>query len=82
MPSIVKPLSFEEEVTTASNVSSASLVRAYAAADAVVQLADSEGTALASFTIPAGRVEYIEKRPTDVIASTSTLLCSSVAYNT
>lgn len=81
MPSIVKPLSTEVSVTTANTVSGATLVRAYAATEAVVTIADDQAAVRGTFTVPAGRVEYIEKFATDTIASTAALLCTSIAYN-
>lgn len=76
----IKVLSTEIEVTTANTVSSAAVVRAYAASLAVVTVVDKDDNTKGTFTMPEGTVEFIEKLPTDTISSTATLLCSSVAY--
>jgi len=80
MSRIVKPLSVEASVTAANTVSSATVVRAYAASAAVVAVKDSEGTTIGSFTMPAATVDYIKKAPTDTIEANVAILCTSVAY--
>lgn len=80
MPSIIKVQGSAVDVTTANNVSSAKLVRCFAASAATVTIADSDTNTLGTFKMPAGGVEYIEKGATDTIASSATLSCTPVAY--
>ena len=82
MPSIVKIKATESGVTTATDLGNAQLIRVYASADSLVTLADSEDAEIGSFTIPAGRVEYVEKRPSDKISANTEILCTPIAYNT
>ena len=67
------------DVTTANNVDTATLVRAFAASAATVTIATSAPVTIGTFKMPAGSVELIEKDPTDTIASTATLSCTKVA---
>jgi len=80
MTRVIRPLSAEVAVTTASTVSSASLVRAYAANTAVVTVKESGGATLGSFTIVGGTTEFVSKTPTDTIEATLSTLCTSIAY--
>ena len=80
MPSIIKVKGSATDVTTASNVSSATLVRCFAASAVTVTVADADTNTLGTFKMPANSVEYIEKAATDTIASTATLSCTPVAY--
>jgi hypothetical protein len=82
MPSIVKLKGSEIGVTTATNLNSAQLIRVYAATDALVTITDSDDNAIGSFTVPSGRVEYVEKEPSDQISANTEILCTSIAYNT
>lgn len=82
MPSIVKLKGSETGVTTATDLNSAQLIRVYAAADALVTITDSDDNTIGSFTIPSGRVEYVEKKPSDQISANTEILCTSIAYNT
>lgn len=77
---IIKVKGSAVDVTTASNVSSATLVRCFAATAATVTIADSSANTLGTFKMPAGGVEIIEKAATDTIASTATLSCTPVSY--
>ena len=77
---IIKVKGSAVDVTTASNVSSATLVRCFAASAATVTIANSATDTLGTFKMPAGSVEIIEKAATDTIASTATLSCTPVSY--
>lgn len=81
MPSITKVKATEIAVTTANTVNDASVVRVYASATAVLTVANTSGT-IGTLTIPTGRVEYIEKKPTDTIAANVSVQATSVAHNT
>jgi len=80
MPSIIKVKGSAVDVTTASTVSSATLVRCFAASAATVTVADSDTNTLGTFKMPANSVEYLEKSASDTIASSATLSCTPVAY--
>ena len=83
MPSIVKVKSNEEAITTETTVSSARVVRVYAPSDALITVQDvSANTVIGTFTIPGGRVDYVEKRPDDTISSNTTVYGVSVSFNT
>lgn len=77
---VVKLSKPEITVTTANTVYNAVLVRAYAAALAVVTVKDSEGNVRGSVTMPAGEIDIFEKLATDTIEATSALKCTPVAY--
>lgn len=82
MPSIVKLKGTETSVTSATNLGGARLVRIYASANAQVTLADASSNTIGAFTIPAGRVEYLEKSSDDLISANVAILCTSISYNT
>ena len=68
---------------TASNVSSATLVRAVNSGTTarLVTVEASGGTDFGTFTMPGGTVEYIEKDPTDqIFAAHAEILLAAVGY--
>lgn len=81
MAEIVKLLSAEMSLTTASTVSSASVVRIYNAGGAasLLTLAES-GVPRATTTIAAGGVIYIAKPSTFTIQSATAVLATAVAF--
>ena len=81
MPSITKEKSSEIGVTSANTVSNATVVRLYATANTLVTVANTGGT-IGTLTLPGGRVEYVEKAPTDTIAANTSIRAVSVAHNT
>ena len=69
---------------TASNVSSATLVRAVNSGTTVrlVTVEASGGTDFGTFSMPGGTVEYIQKDPTDkIFAAHAEILLAAVGYN-
>lgn len=82
MPSITKVLDSEISVSTANTVYDSKLVRVYATANSILTITDSEANTVGTLTIPAGRVEFVEKATTDTIASNNAVLCVPVSYNT
>ena len=69
---------------TATNVSSATLVRAVNSGTTarLVTVEASGGTDFGTFTMPGGTVEYIEKDPTDqIFAAHAEILLAAVGYN-
>ena len=77
---IIKVKGSAVDVTTASNVSSATLVRCFAASAATVTIANSDTDTIGTFKMPPGGVEIIANSATDTIASTATLRCTPVSY--
>jgi len=68
---------------TATNVSSATLVRAVNSGTTarLVTVEDSDGTDFGTFTMPGGTVEYIEKDPTDkIFAAHAEILLAAVGF--
>ena len=68
---------------TATNVSSATLVRAVNSGTTarLVTVEASGGTDYGTFTMPGGTVEYIEKDPTDkIFAAHAEILLAAVGY--
>ena len=69
---------------TASNVSSATLVRAVNSGTTarLVTVEATGGTDYGTFTMPGGTVEYIQKDPTDkIFAAHAEILLAAVGYN-
>ena len=69
---------------TATNVSSATLVRAVNSGTTarLVTVEASGGTDFGTFTMPGGTVEYIQKDPTDkIFAAHAEILLAAVGYN-
>ena len=68
---------------TATNVSSATLVRAVNSGTTVrlVTVEASGGTDFGTFSMPGGTVEYIQKDPTDkIFAAHAEILLAAVGY--
>ena len=68
---------------TATNVSSATLVRAVNSGTTarLVTVEATGGTDYGTFTMPGGTVEYIEKDPTDqIFAAHAEILLAAVGY--
>lgn len=77
---IIKPLGPLVSVTTANTVANSNLVRIHTTSTTTVTVANSTGTTLGTFSIPANFVEIIEKHATDTIACTTSSNCTPVAY--
>jgi len=75
-----KVLGTETNVTTATTLDSATVVRIYASATSVITIADDQAQTIGTMTMPTGRVEIIEKSATDTIAASVAVLCSKIAY--
>jgi hypothetical protein len=79
MAETVKLIGTQLSLTTANTVSTASCVRVYASANAVITVANASGT-IGTCTVPGGTVEYFIKQPTDTIAANVAVLATSVAF--
>lgn len=76
MPSIIKVLSDEVDITAANTVNDSVLVRVYAASESVITVGTS-----GSFTMPAGSVTFVEKAKEETIEASNTAFASAVSYN-
>lgn len=77
---ILKLKSAETNLGTASDVSTASVVRVYNSDTADHVIVNSNGTTV---TLPGGAITFIDKLPTETLnASNTSVLAVSVAYST
>jgi hypothetical protein len=79
MAETIKLIGSEMSLTTANTVGTANIVRVYAAANALITVADGV-TTIGTCTLPAGTVEYFVKTPTQTIASNVAVLATKVAF--
>ena len=79
----MKILSAETNIGTATTVSSATVVRVYNSDSSagIVTRTDNSDTTIGNFTVPAGEVLYLQKKSTDKLLASSTVLASKVAYS-
>ena len=82
MAQVVKLLGSEGNLSSASIVGFAKLVRVLnnKAAVQVITQKNAGGTTLATVTLAAGEVAYIQKAPTDTLTGVATSLAVSVAF--
>ena len=82
MAQVVKLLGSEGNLSSASNVGFAKLVRVLnnKASVQVITQKNAGGTTLATVTIAAGEIAYIQKAPTDTLTGVATSLAVSVAF--
>lgn len=78
----VKLLAVEGDLTAASNVDTASVVRVHNTSAGALLMTQKNAAAvtLASMTLTAGEVVYVEKSTTDTLEGGATLKVVSVAY--
>ena len=82
---LTKVLAAEGDLSSASNVNTATVVRLYNghSAAVVVTRKDSGGTTIGSFSAVNGQVIFVEKDPTDTLTAASnggSILVAKVAY--
>ena len=80
---IVKVLAAETDLTAATNVSLATVVRLVnnqGSTDQVIRK-NSSGDTLGSFTLTANSVTFAEKDATDTLEGGGNILAAKVAYN-
>lgn len=81
MSKILKPLNIEISVTNQDTVYNSGLVRAYAASSALVSINDAvSANTIATFTMSAGSVEYIEKDKLNTISANTAIQCTPISY--
>lgn len=82
MPEMVKVVASEIALTTANTVSNASLVRIFngSGGQALITRAEN-GNTLGTVTLVSGEVIYLQKYPTETLASNVSVRAVSVAFN-
>ena len=82
MASTVRLLGSEANLASATNMGFAKLVRVLnnKASVQVITQKNAGGTTLATVTLAASEVAYIEKAPTDTLTGVATSLAVSVAF--
>lgn len=75
MPSIIKVIGDEVDITTANTVNDTTLARIYATNLSTITVG-SEG----SFTMPAGSVTFVEKAKDDTLTASNTAVAVAVSY--
>ena len=80
---IVKVLAAETDLTSATNVSLATVVRLVndQGSTDVVTRKTSTGTTIGSFTLTANSVTFVEKDATDTLEGGGSILAAKVSYN-
>ena len=82
MASVLKILGTEGNLSSASNVGFAKLVRVLnnKASVQVITHKNAGGTTLGTVTLAAGEIAYIQKAPSDTLTGVATSLAVSVAF--
>ena len=79
---LIKVLAAETTLTSATNVSTATVVRVInTSTAAVVTRKDVDGNTIGSFTMAANEVAYVEKEPTDTLEGGAAFKAVKVAYS-
>jgi hypothetical protein len=79
---IVKLLAAETNLTSATNVNSATLVRVLNTGSAgVVTRKDSGGNTIGTVTLAANEVAYLDKEPSDTLEGGSGFKAVKIAYS-
>ena len=83
MASVLKILGSEGNLSSASNVGFAKLVRVLnnKASVQVITQKNAGGTTLGTVTLAAGEIAYIQKAPSDTLTGVATTLAVSVAFS-
>lgn len=74
---ILKPQGAEINLSVASNLGGARIVRLFNSSAGNQIITNSNGS---TFTMPAGSIAFVEKAPTETLTATITVLAVSVAY--
>ena len=79
---LIKVLASETDLTSATNVGTATVVRVLnTGSAAVVTRKDSSGTTIGTVTLAAGEVAYFEKDPTDTLEGGAAFKAVKIAYS-
>lgn len=74
----IKLLSAETNLTSATTVSNASVVRLYnSSPDTAIKVTNSNGN---STTMPAGSIAYVVKDPSETLSGGALVLATSIAH--
>lgn len=79
---LIEVLGVEAEITTATTVGNAHVVRLYhdGGSDTLVTIKNSDGTTLGTITLQANTITYIKKRPTDTITVAEATKAVAIAF--
>ena len=77
---IIKASANQISLTTANNVYGAPVVFVSATSAALITIASNTGTQIGTFTIPANQYIFVQKNPTDTIASNVAVFATASAY--
>ena len=79
---LIKVLAAEGDLSSASNVNTATVVRLFNnhSAALVITRKDSGGTTIGSFTMAGNESAFVEKDPSDTLEGGSNILAAKVAY--
>ena len=82
MAQVIRVLGSEGNLSSASNVGFAKLVRVLnnKTSVQVITQKNAGGTTLGTVTLKAGEIAYIQKAPTDTLTGVATSLAVSVAF--
>jgi hypothetical protein len=79
---LIKVLASETDLTSATNVGTATVVRVLNTGSAdVVTRKDSSGTTIGTLTLAANEVAYLEKEPSDTLEGGAAFKAVKIAYS-
>lgn len=79
---LIKVLASETDLTSATNVGTATVVRVLnTGSAAVVTRKDSGGTTIGTLTLAANEVAYLEKEPSDTLEGGAAFKAVKIAYS-
>lgn len=81
MAEMVKIIASEIALTTANTVSNASVVRINNNSGSAVLITRANGGTLGTVTLASGEVIYLQKAPSDTLASNAAVRAVSVSFN-
>lgn len=77
---IIKASANQIALTTANTVYGSPIVYISATSAALITVASNTGSQLGTFTIPANQYIFVQKNPTDTIASNVAVFATASAY--
>lgn len=77
---IIKPTANQISLTAANTVYGAPIVFVSTTTAALITVASNTGANVGTFTLPANQYIYVQKLPTDTIASNVTVYATAASY--
>lgn len=77
---IIKPTANQISLTTANNIYGAPIVFVSATSTALLTIATNTATTIGTFTLPANQYIFVQKNPTDTIASNVAVFATPASY--